>query len=214
MEMMGAQRQHEAGVALLHVVLSLTMLTVVAGGAAMLARVEVLVSHYQHNEREALYGAQAIAAMALQDLAGTADWNGVLAGSRHAGFADGPVTVPRQIPGAGMVAVCCGPTSLTGRAQAETGEAWIPFGWQSLSGLIDEPRAGRHYLIAWIADDPGDSDGNPAADSNDRLTLRAESFAPVGVRKSIRALISRAPPDPVTGARQPGLKVLSWREVR
>jgi hypothetical protein len=80
--------------------------------------------------------------------------------------------------------------------------------------LLEEPGAARYYLVAWIADDPADSDGDPAADSNDRLALRGESIAPLGVRQTIDALISRAPLDPLTGARQPGLKILSWHEVR
>jgi hypothetical protein len=160
-----------------------------------------------------MYAAQAVVAVALQNLDRAADWNAVLAGSRQAAFADGFVADPRRIPGAGTVIVCCGDGSLTARAQSESGHGWQPFGWQSLSGLINEPRAPRHYVVAWIADDPGDADGDPASDSNDRIAVRAESIAPLGVRKVIEVLIERAPFDALSGTRVSGVKILSWRDV-
>ena len=90
----------ERGIALLHVVLLLAMVTAAAGGAATVTRIEIHISQFQRGERDAAYAAQAMLAAALQELDRTANWDSVLAGGTHAGFADGPNTVARQIPGA------------------------------------------------------------------------------------------------------------------
>lgn len=204
----------ERGIALLQVLMLLMMVTAIAAGAATLARVEVLVSSFHQNERDAAYGAQAILAVALRDLDDTADWNGILAGARTATFADGVLTSPRQIPGGGTVAVCCASGSLTARLRADSGLMWQPFGWRSLSALVNVADAPPFYLVAWVVDDPDDPDGNPAADMNDRLMLHAEAVAPLGRRHGADVLVERAPIDPVSGTRPRGLSVLSWRERR
>ena len=205
-------RSGESGVALVHAVLVMTLVTAVSAGAAMLARTEVLVSRYHHDERGAAYAAQAMLAAALQDLDRGPQWNDVLAGVRVAAFVDGSSSALRQIPGGGTVLICCGPGSLTARLQSETGLAWRPFAWQSLGGLLDLREAPRYYLIAWVIDDPADGDGDSLADSNDRILVRAEAVTPLGVRKTVEAIMERAPPDLVTGVHAPGLRFLTWRE--
>lgn len=207
-------RSGETGVALFHVVLLMTLVTAVAAGAAILARTEVLVSRYHRDGREAAYAAQAMLAAALHDLDRGPQWNDVLTGVRVAAFADGALSAPRQIPGGGTVLICCGAGTLTGRLQTETGLAWRPFGWQSLSGLLNLRGAARYYLIAWVVDDPADGDGDPLADSNDSIRVRAEAVTPLGVRKAVEATMERAQPDPVSGAYAPGLRILAWREPR
>jgi hypothetical protein len=203
----------EAGIALLHVVILMTMVMAVAGGAAVLARMEVLVSRYHRDEREAAYAAQAILAVAIQDLDRAPSWSDVLAGGRQATFADGPASAPRQIPGGGTIVVCCGPGTLTDRVQAESGLPWRPFAWHSLAGLLALPRAAPYYLIAWVVDDPGDDDGDAAADSNGRIIVRAEAVTPLGVRRGVEATLQRAPPDPADGTVAPGLQMLTWRVI-
>lgn len=210
---LGRIRPNESGVVLLHVVLLLTMVMAVAGSAALLARVEIMVSRYHREGREAAYAAQAMLAAAVRELDATLQWGDVLAGTRVAGFADGAGGVPRQIPGGGTVLVCCGPGTATGRVQAESGLGWRPFAWQSLAGLLELPNAARLYLVAWVVDDAEDGDGDPAADSNGRIVVRAEAMTPLGARKGVEALLQRGAPDPVTGIVGPGLQLLTWREV-
>jgi hypothetical protein len=200
--------------AILHVLLLLTVLMTLAEGAALVARIEVRVSHFHRNEREAGYAAQAMLAMSLQELEHEVDWSAVLAGVRVASFVDGPADLPRQIPGAGRVNVCCGTGSLTARARAETGQSWQIFGWQSLSGLLNVPEAPRHYLVSWVLDDADEADGSPLIDSNDRIALRVESVSALGVRKTLHTLVSRCPLDLTTGSRLPGVELLLWRVVR
>ena len=85
---------------------------------------------------------------------------------------------------------------------------------EQLSGLLDLPDAPRQYVVAWVLDDRDDTDGNPLADSNDRISLRVESVGALGVRKTIETLVSRAPLDVAAGSRLPGLELLLWRSVR
>ena len=209
---MTAPRRSEAGVALLQVLILLMMVTAMAAGAATMARVEVLVASFHQNEREAASAAQAMLAAAVKDLDDTPDWNAILAGTRRASFADGPDTSPRPIPGGGTVVVCCAARSLTARLQSDTGLSWQPFGWQSLRALVNVPDAPPYYLVAWVADDAGDSDGNASADTNDRLLVHVESAAPGGRRREIDVLVERAAVEVTSGIRPRGLRILSWRE--
>jgi len=204
----------DTGIALLHVIVLMALLTVLTGGAAMLARVEVWISAHHRTEREAAYAVQAMLAVTFQDLDRVVEWNEVLSGARSASFADGALAAPRQIPGGGTVHVCCGAGTLTDRLRVETGRPWRPFAWHSLSGLLGVTPAGRYYLVAWIVDDDADGDGDPARDTNRRIAVRAEAVTPLGIRKAVEATVERAPPDPVTGLRWPGLEMLTWREIR
>jgi hypothetical protein len=191
----------------------LTALIALAEGAALVARVEVRVLHFHRTEREAAYAAQAMLASSIQELDRASDWNPVLAGTQVASFVDGPADLPRQIPGGGTIHVCCGPGSLTARVRAETGDAWQVFGWQSVRGLLNLPDAPKQYVVSWVVDDRDEADGNPTADSNDRIAIRVESVSTLGVRKKLEALVSRAPLDLTRGGRLPGLELLTWRAV-
>ena len=212
--MNGFSPDAQRGIALLHVVLLLAMVTAAAGGAATLARIEVLVSQFQRGERDAAYAAQAMIATTLEELDKLPSWELVPSGGTHAAFADGPSTVARQIPGGGTVVVCCAAGSMTARARASGGVAWEPYAWQSLGALLNAPDAPRQYVVAWVADDPDDNDRNVGADSNGRLALRAEALSPSGVRRAFELLVERAPSDPLTGTRLRGIRILTWHEAR
>jgi hypothetical protein len=186
----------------------------VAEGAALVARIEVRVSHFQRSERDATYAAQAMLAAAAQDLERQASWSAVLSGAVTAAFVDGPPGLARQIPGGRTVSVCCAAGSMSARLRAETGQAWQLFAWQSLRALLQIPDAPRYYVVAWVLDDPEESDGDPLTDSNDRIALRIESVDGSGVRKAIETLVARAPLDVTAGTRLPGLELLVWRMPR
>jgi hypothetical protein len=211
--MNSAARQSERGVALLHVVLLLAMVTAAAGGAATLVRIDVQVAQFHRGERDAAYAAQAMVAATLRELDRTSDWNAILSGTTQAAFADGPNTLPRQIPGGGTVMVCCAAGSMTARAQASSSIVWEPYAWQSVAALLNAPNAPRQYVVSWIADDPDDADGDGHTDSNGRLLVRAEAASPLGLRKGYELLVERAPLDSITGVRPPGLRILSWQEA-
>lgn len=201
----------ERGVAVIQVLLLLTVLAAASTGMAMLTTLESSISRHHRMDREAAYAAEAMLALALQELETLADWDAVVAGATVAGFADGPATVPRAIPGAGTVLVCCAAGSLSARLERDTGTPWRPFAWGSLAGLLGLSEAGGYYLVAWVADDRDDGDGDVAADSNNRILVRSEAVTPLGARKAIEAAVER-PGGAAPGVR--GLRVLTWRERR
>jgi hypothetical protein len=111
------------------------------------------------------------------------------------------------------------------------GQVWRLFGYASLDTLLDAagPGAsgasgadgesgasgaggateaggtaeGEFYTVAWVSDDPADGDGNPSADANGRVVVRAEAFGPFRSRQALVATVRR----------QGGsLEVISWRE--
>lgn len=59
-------------------------------------------------------------------------------------------------------------------------------------------------LSVWVADDPADRDGDPGADSNGIVVVRAEARAVRGALRAVEVHVARA------GA---GTRRLSWREV-
>jgi hypothetical protein len=52
---------------------------------------------------------------------------------------------------------------------------------------IDSPM----YLAVWVADDPAETDNNPATDGNGTLTLHAEAIGPSGTRKVVEVTVAR-----------------------
>jgi hypothetical protein len=66
------------------------------------------------------------------------------------------------------------------------------------------------YLVVWVADDVSETDGDPVADSNDVLMIRGEAVGSGGRTRTLDVTVTRAG----VPAGQPGLRVISWREVR
>jgi hypothetical protein len=62
---------------------------------------------------------------------------------------------------------------------------------------------GTVRLMVWVADDPNDSDGDPGADSNGVIVVRAEAVAPLGARKAVTMWLERT---------DAGVRCLAWRE--
>ena len=55
------------------------------------------------------------------------------------------------------------------------------------NNTIDSPM----YVAVWVADDPAETDGNPAADVNGTLTLHAEALGYSGSHKAIEVTVAR-----------------------
>jgi hypothetical protein len=58
--------------------------------------------------------------------------------------------------------------------------------------------------MVWVADDPNEVDGNPGADSNGVLVVRAEAVTSLGARKAVTLWLERT---------DTGVRCLAWREV-
>lgn len=212
----------ERGAALL-IALTLVLLVVAIGVAVSVAsRTEMLIAASFRESREMLYAAEGAAALTIRDLDATADWSAVLSGATASSFTDGAAIGSRTLPGGTAVVLCCGAGTLTADVQqrAHAGRSWgadTPqwqiFAWGPVANWLPPGRLQTpQYLVVWVADDPGDGDGNPAADTNGVVELHAQALGVKAGRRVVEARVHRLPAagTPPT----PGLRVVSWRETR
>jgi hypothetical protein len=209
----------DAGIALLLVVVSLALFLAVTAGLVLMASMEMRMAGAER-ARHAVRGAAEVALeRALQELAIAADLNEILAGSVRSGVAGADLS-----PNVGEWGVL-DLSGLTDSLQRETaaanqwgadGQVWRLFGYASLDVLLDAAGSGASgaggasgaagspfYTVAWVSDDPADGDGNPSADANGRVVVRAEAFGPFRSRQALVATVRR----------QGGsLELVSWRE--
>jgi Tfp pilus assembly protein PilX len=210
---------NEHGAALIMAIALLLLLTAIAGAVAVASRTEVLIVGNVRQGREMLHAAEGAAALVVRDLGLVADWNTVLTGAVASSFTDGAAIGSRTLPGGDIVVLCCGAGSLTGEVQgrAHGGLSWGPdtpvwqiFAWGPVNswlpaGRIDSPL----YVVAWIADDPDDGDGNPYVDANGFLELHVHALGPRGGRRVVEAIVERP-----AGGSLADTKVRGWRDVR
>jgi hypothetical protein len=213
--------RNESGIALILAIGLAAILGVLGAAVALTAQMETLVSGRFEQGRELAYAADGALALALADL-GSTDWTPALGGALSS-FTDGDPATARRIPGIGTVTLCCGGGSLTANVQqaATAGRTWgintprwTLYAWGLVgSWLPDERSRPPFYVAVWIADDPSDADGNPAADSNQVIELYTVALGPGGGRRSVRCLAAR--PLDEAGAPLPrGIRLLSWHETR
>jgi hypothetical protein len=210
------------GVALLVVVVSLAFFLAVAAVLVLMASMEIRMAGAER-ARHAVRGAAEVALeRALQELAIAADLNEILAGSVRSGVAGADLSPDVGDWGALDL------SALTDSLQRETdaanqwgvdGQVWRLFGYVPLDVLLDVAGPGGSgtggggagggaagspfYTVAWVSDDPADGDGNPSADANSRVVVRAEAFGPFRSRQALVATVRR----------QGGsLELISWRE--
>ncbi|HIE95078.1 MAG TPA: hypothetical protein EYQ83_20260 [Acidobacteria bacterium] len=58
--------------------------------------------------------------------------------------------------------------------------------------LPSKPIMALGYVVVWVGDDPGETDGDPAADGNGRVLVHAEGFGEGGNRRTVEASAVRA----------------------
>ncbi len=61
----------------------------------------------------------------------------------------------------------------------------------------------RLYVVVWLGDDLGETDGSPLTDENDTLVVLARALGPAGLSVSVRAAVMV----------EEGVRVLSWKEA-
>ena len=214
--------QDERGSALLPVMLLMFLFSAIAIGMVVVVRIETLVATRFVQATQALYAAEAAVAVAVSELRTLGDWTPVLAGTAQSALSDGAFGGRKALPGGGSILVCCGPASVSGRLAREVPLAgavarralqWRPYLWSPLPTLLPGAPPIPLYVVVFIEDDEDEGDGNPSADVNRRVVVRAEAVQPDGLRRAVEALIERDPGDPLRGL-APAVRLLRWREVR
>jgi hypothetical protein len=92
-------------------------------------------------------------------------------------------------------------TSLTADLQAETTASdpwgannpqWRLFAYGPMSQMLGTVSLeSSTYIAVWVADDPAETDNDPAADVNGVLTVMAQAFGPHGTRRAVEVTLAK-----------------------
>jgi PilX N-terminal len=187
----------EEGTALVIALMAVLLLTALGATVVMVTNTETKISANHRNSTEALYAADAAVERVVEELLMVPRWNDILNGTAHSAFSDGSPTATRTLPAGGTIRLDAATTQLQNDSNAvaqwgANNPQWKLFAWGPLSDIspgveIDSPM----YAVVWIADDPAEADGDPAADTNGTLTVHAEALGPFGTRKVIEVTVAR-----------------------
>ena len=212
----------ERGAALLVAIVLMLVIGAIGAALALASRTETLVADGFRQTRDLLYVAEGAVALAVRDLDAFAALTTALSGATPSSFTDGAAIGAKTLPAGTSVVLCCGPGSVTAEVQqrAHAGRdwgantpQWRMFAWGRAHDWLPAGRIdSAAYVAVWIADDPADGDGNPAADANGIVELYAQALGWAGGRRVVHASVGRTTAG--GGAPVPGLRVLSWREMR
>jgi len=201
----------DRGSALLLVLIAAALLSALGAGLVMMGSTEATIAANYRTAAETRYAVEAAAERAVEDLVKIAPWSAALSGAIPSTFVDGSVTpvLPsnQRIDLVAITADVQRQSDAAGSWGANSPRfrlfAYGPFSSITGSGSVQSSA----YLATWIADDPAETDGDPLADVNGRITLLAKAFGLFGSVRSLAVTLSRSGPGPGV------VHVLSWQEV-
>jgi hypothetical protein len=230
-------RARERGVALIVAMVVLALAAAIGLGLVLTTSLEPLAAANYESSWAAFFAAEAGIAVAGHELATIADWNDVLRGEVGSAVLDRPGPVLELPDGSRAspfdltnLATCghaepCTSAELTAftveHPWGPNNPRWQVFGHGRLDRLL--PGGGNAVpveVVVWVADDPGDTDGDPLRDSETApqgewrpgacvVAVRAEAFAARSGHRAIIATFSRGSPGCGTGTR-----LVSWHELK
>ena len=201
--------RNEHGVALIIALLSMMLLTALGLALVMTTSTETLISANFREGGEAMYAADAGVERVMQDLLTVPDWNRIIAGQVQSSFTDGAAIGARTLPDGSKINLAAATSMLNCNktAACSPGEmdAWSPerpwtannprwqlYAYAPLGDIIETDTVlSPMYVAVWIADDPGEVDGNPASDGNGILFMRAQAFGPGGTTSVVEVTLAR-----------------------
>ena len=222
-----------AGFGLVSVLIWLSLLSTLALGVALATLAEPPTAGALHEKLKMTRAAESAVALAVASLAQHADWTIAPAGGIGSLFTDGAPGV-RVVGGATVDLVAethlrtCGRTAACDDAATSAFAAARPWGGRNLRWqlLLHQPLAALDaeagfvcpcYLVAWVADDPADADGDPRRDApagvagHGVLLVRGAAFGLTGALAEVEALVAQ----PCRRSATPcgGIRVQSWGTV-
>jgi hypothetical protein len=248
--MMGSER----GIALIAALLAMLLLSAVGAALVLGTGADVLIAANAGASSEAFYAADAVFERTVAELRGVPDFTSVLNGSVASAFVDGLGAGQRALADGSRLdlatvvnlancqkrSACTDAdmnASLRGRPWGTRNPRWRLF---SLGPFTSPGRDAQHgipvYVVSMVADDPAESDGDPARDGVPAgaevnpgagiLLVRAEAFGRRGAHRVVEGSVVRQDlvaearwevADPTTRGPAPAgfpwLQVLAWREV-
>lgn len=224
----------QRGFGVLTVLVWLALLATATLGVALATSAEPLATGALHERLRLARAAESAVSLAVGALAPVVNWRDVPAGPWTSALVDG-APGPRRIGGrtldllaetaqrtCGRVSPPCDPLATAAVAPARPWGARNPR-WRlavhvPLATL--DATAGRIcpcYVVAWVADDPADDDGDPDHDApvgqpgHGVLLVRGAAFGDAGGVAEVEALVAK--PCRRSGAVCPGIRVQSWGTV-
>jgi hypothetical protein len=205
---------NEKGVALIIALMSTLLLTALGLALAMTTMTETMITANYRDGGEAMYAADAGIERVMQDLLTIPDWNRILTGTVQSSFIDGAPTGTRTLPDGSPIDLAAVTNTLNcGKAttcSAADMNAWSPerpyttnnprwqlFAYSPIADIIETGTVlSSMYVAVWIADDPAETDDDPATDGGETggrgvLLLRAEAFGSNGSHSVIEATVAR-----------------------
>lgn len=188
-------RTDDRGAAMILALLTTLLLAGLGLSLTLLGDMERRIASNFRLDHEVWFAVDAAIERAAADLARTPDWDVVLAGAVQSTFVDS--TRAPVLRSGGTINL----DALTADLQRSTSAAasfgadtplWRLYAWGPLTRMTPTPAAGDPYLVAWVADDVLEADGNPSDDSNGIVTIHALAFGPGGARRAAEAHVRRA----------------------
>jgi hypothetical protein len=140
-----------------------------------------------------------------------ADWNALLSSGGLSAFVDGPAGGVRELGDGTRIDLARATTDVNAepRPWGANNPVWRLFAY----GWLGE----RTYVIAWIADDSAETDGDASVDGGGAanpgrgiLAIRAEAFGVAGGRKVLEGTVRQE----VSAGSVTAVRMLSWQELR
>lgn len=219
--------EDEQGIALIVALLSMTLLLALGMALVMTTMTESKIASNYTRGSEALYAADAVVERVMDDILTVPDWNNILKGNVQSAFIDGPPFGQRTLPDGTKIdlteatnLVRCGKTATCSDTDITTSTPDRPWGannprWQlyaygPLSDMLPTGTINSNmYVIAWIADDPSEDDGDALTDggppvgcdpktdptcvNNGKgvIAMMAQAFGPGGIVRTIEVTMAR-----------------------
>ena len=213
-ERTGGLGPDDSGSAVVVVLLAVLLVTALGVGLLTLGGAETMIVANFTSGTEAIYAADGLAERVVQDLRLVPRWSDALSGVVTSPFID--AAGRPETPFGEMLDL----VAMTGDLQSETDAGdrwglnnprWRLFASGSLSALASGTIESPVYVVAWVADDPSETDNDPATDSNGVVIVRAQALGAFGTRRMVELTVARVDP---RDAGRAGVRVLAWREIR
>jgi hypothetical protein len=253
--MMQAPMSDERGVALIVAMMAMMLLSAVGAALVLTTTADVLIAANAGAASEAFHAADAVFERSIAELRAVPDFTSILNGSIASVFVDDALVGERALADGTRIDLAevlnlanCQKRSGCTESDLNASIRDRPWGlrnprWRLFSHGPVEAGVGSMqadlpvYVVAMVADDPSDADGDPWRDGAPTgaalnagagiLLLRTESFGRRGahrvvegtiIRQDLVALAAWNVADPATRGNAPSvfplLQVLAWREVR
>ncbi len=198
------------GIALVVTLMALLVLVALTGALLPLTSTETAISAHHRRAVRTLYAAEAALEWALQELQPSTTWDAVLAGSRRSAVWAGPTT--QRLAGGATLDLGRVTTELQNRGAGTSGAGrglrWRLYAHGPLSAILPrDPSLGLLRFAVWLADDPGETDGDPLRDTNGVVLLHAVGVGPALAQRAVQASVRRT-------AATNRITLVSWTLVR